>query len=39
MQKWLLKSLVQNILGRLPKSYFWNGLFQKYVTNSYYQSE
>ena len=36
MRSWLLKAAVQNIIGRMPNSHFWNGLFQKHVTKAYY---
>jgi hypothetical protein len=36
MQKWIFKAIVQQIIGRLPKSYLWNRIFQKYVTQGYY---
>jgi hypothetical protein len=38
MPTWILKSALQQFLGRLPKSYWWNALFQKYVTEGYYPS-
>ena len=38
MSSWLTKAVLQNVIGRLPKSYLWNGLFQKYVTKAYYPS-
>ncbi|MBI5589812.1 MAG: class I SAM-dependent methyltransferase [Deltaproteobacteria bacterium] len=38
MPSWILKTALQHVIGRLPKSYWWNGLFQKYVTQGYYPS-
>ena len=38
MQKWKFKSIIQQTIGRMPKSYWWNCLFQKYVTRGYYPS-
>jgi hypothetical protein len=38
MSSWILKTALQHIIGRLPKNYYWNGLFQKYVTKGYYPS-
>jgi hypothetical protein len=38
MPHWILKAALQHIIGRLPKSYWWNALFQKYVTDGYYPS-
>ena len=36
MSSWILKTALQHIIGRLPKNYYWNGLFQKYITKGYY---
>ncbi len=36
MSPWMVKTAVQHVIGRLPKSYWWNGLFQKYITKGYY---
>ena len=38
MPSWMLKAGMQHVIGRLPNSYWWNGLFQKYVTRGYYPS-
>lgn len=38
MSYWMLKAGIQHVIGRLPNSYWWNGLFQKYVTRGYYPS-
>jgi hypothetical protein len=38
MPRWILKLALQHIIGRLPRSYWWNALFQKYVTGGYYPS-
>jgi hypothetical protein len=38
MQKWILKAFAQQIIGRLPKSYLWNRIFQKYITHGYYSN-
>jgi hypothetical protein len=38
MPHWFLKASLQHIIGCLPKSYWWNALFQKYATNGYYPS-
>jgi len=38
MSSWLLKAALQRIIGCLPRSYWWNGLFQKYFTKGYYPS-
>jgi len=38
MPSWILKTALQHVIGRLPRSYWWNGLFQKYVTGGYYPS-
>jgi hypothetical protein len=35
---WIIKAALQHIIGWLPRSYWWNGLFQKYVSKSYYPS-
>lgn len=36
MPNWILKGALQHVIGRLPKSYILNGLFQKYITRGYY---
>jgi hypothetical protein len=38
MSVWILKSALQRIIGWLPNGYWWNGLFQKYITRGYYPS-
>lgn len=38
MSSWIVKAGLQHIIGWLPRSYWWNGLFQKYVTKGYYPS-
>jgi hypothetical protein len=38
MTSWVIKTFLQNVIGRLPKSYWWNRLFQKYIARSYYPS-
>lgn len=38
MPSWLIKSALQNVIGRLPGSFWWNMLFQKHVTRGYYPS-
>lgn len=38
MPSWLIKSALQQIIGRLPKSEWWNEQFQKYITKGYYPS-
>lgn len=38
MSSWILKTALQHIIGRLPKNYYWNGLFQKYITKGYFPS-
>jgi hypothetical protein len=38
MPSWILKSALQNIIGWLPKGYWWNGVLQKHVTKGYYPS-
>ena len=38
MPSWMLKDALQHVIGRLPRSHWWNGLFQKYVTKGYYPS-
>ena len=39
MATWIIKAALQHVIGRLPASYWVNGLFQKYVTNGYYPSQ
>jgi len=34
MSSWKMKTTLQRLLSWLPYAYFWNGLFQKYVTQS-----
>lgn len=34
MPDWRLKALLQGAMSLLPRSQYWNGLFQKYVTKS-----
>lgn len=34
----MIKAAMQHVIGWLPRSYWWNGLFQKYVTKGYYPS-
>ncbi len=38
MKIWMLKSAVQQLIGILPKSYWWNRLLQKYINKSYFPS-
>lgn len=38
MATWVLKSALQNLIGRLPQAHRWNSLFQKWVTKGYYPS-
>ena len=38
MPSWMLKAALQHVIGRLPGNYWWNGLFQKYVTKGYFPS-
>lgn len=38
MPSWVIKTALQHTIGCLPKSYWWNGLFQKYVNQTYYPS-
>ena len=38
MSLWIIKAGLQNMIGRLPKSYRLNMLFQKYVTRGYFPS-
>jgi hypothetical protein len=38
MPSWMVKAALQHVIGRLPGNYWWNGLFQKYVTKGYYPS-
>jgi hypothetical protein len=34
MSRWVAKAAVQRVIGLLPRSYFWNTLFQTHVTRS-----
>jgi hypothetical protein len=36
--RWILKAALQQVIGLLPRSYLWNALLQKYVTDGYYPS-
>ena len=39
MPNWKLKTAVQRVISWLPKSYYWNGLLQNYVTKGYFVSD
>lgn len=39
MPSWKLKTAVQRLISCMPKSYYWNGLLQKYVTKGYFVSD
>jgi hypothetical protein len=36
MASWMIKAAAQHMISWLPGSYWWNGLFQKYLTKGYY---